>query len=117
MKQYRTAQGKTLDMAALAAKNERVRAVGNMKTNARGDTIDASGKVIVPVTQKVGDKYQASVGNRSAQPVKQKQKPAEPTPPPTPVSAPALTKEELELDSFTIDDLEVEKIKAKDTKK
>jgi hypothetical protein len=109
MKQYRSAQGKTVDMAALAAKNERVRAVGNMKANARGDTIDSNGKVIVPVTQKVGQQYQATVGNRTAQPKKQTQ--------PAAVSHPALTKEELELDSFSIDDLEVEKIKAKETKK
>ena len=40
MAQYRTAQGKNIDMAALAAKNERTRAVGNMNVNARGDTID-----------------------------------------------------------------------------
>jgi hypothetical protein len=117
MAQYRTAQGKTLDMAALAAKNERVRAVGNMKANARGDTIDSNGRVIVPVTQKVGEKYQASVGNRSAQPVKQKQKPQPAPTPDKPVNAPALTKEELELDSFSIDDLEVEQIKAKESKK
>ena len=37
---YRTAQGKTLDMAALRAKNEKTRAVGNVKNlNARGDTL------------------------------------------------------------------------------
>ena len=109
MKQYRSAQGKIVDMAALAARNERVRAVGNMKANARGDTIDSTGKVVVPVTQKVGQQYQATVGNRSAQP--QKQSPAANKP------EPALTKEELELDNFSIDDLEVEKIKAKETKK
>lgn len=101
-------------MAALAAKNERVRAVGNMKANARGDTIDSNGKVIVPVTQKVGQQYQATVGNRSAQPQKQ-------TKPKPEVKAPTeqqtLTKEELELDSFSDDDLEVEQIKAKETKK
>lgn len=111
MKNYRTAQGKTIDMAALAAKNERVRAVGNMKANARGDTIDSTGKVIVPVTQKVGAQYQATVGNKSAQLQK---KPARPE---TPKPQPALTKEEAELDSFTLDDLEVEQIKAKETKK
>lgn len=111
MKQYRSAQGKTVDMAALAAKNERVRAVGNMKANARGDIIDSNGKIIVPVTQKVGQQYQATVGNRSAQPQKQKIKP-DGTP-----NAPALTKEEAELDSFTLDDLEVENIKAKEKKK
>ena len=47
MAQHRSAQGKIIDMAALAAKNERVRAVGNMPVNARGDTIGANGKVIV----------------------------------------------------------------------
>lgn len=97
---YRTAQGKQLDMAALAARNEKVRAVGNMKVNARGDTIDGSGKVLVPVTQKVGQKYQNTVGNRSAH-VK---KPS--------VPKPELTKDELELESTAEDDLEVEKIKA-----
>ncbi len=43
MSKYRTAMGKTVDMAALTAKNEKVRAVGNMSVNARGDTIDARG--------------------------------------------------------------------------
>lgn len=112
MGQYRTAQGKTIDMSALAAKNERVRAVGNMKANARGDTIDSHGSVVVPVTQKVGEKYQNTVGNKSAQPVKEKL-----IPDIKPIVSPALTKEEAELDSFSIDDLEVEQIKAKETKK
>ena len=44
MANYKTAMGKTVDMAALAAKNEKTRAVGNMKVNARGDTIDAQGR-------------------------------------------------------------------------
>lgn len=113
MKQYRSAQGKTVDMAALAAKNERVRAVGNMKANARGDTIDSHGKVVVPVTQKVGQQYQATVGNRSAQPQKRQQN----VKPETQSVSPPLTKEEAELDSFADDDLEVEQIKSKDTKK
>jgi len=117
MKQYRSAQGKTVDMAALAAKNERVRAVGNMKANARGDIIDSTGKVVVPVTQKVGQQYQATVGNRSAQPQKNKPIVDKPVPPAPTAAAPALTKEEVELDSFSIDDLEVEQIKSKETKK
>jgi hypothetical protein len=41
---HRTALGKQIDMAALAAKNEKTRAVGNMKVNARGDTIDGKGE-------------------------------------------------------------------------
>ncbi len=104
---YKTAQGKVLDMASLVAKNEKVRAVGNMKVNARGDTIDAAGKIIVPVTQKVGEKYQKTVGNRSAN-VKQQ-------PPKAPAKKEQLTKEELEFEDF--DDIEIEKIKAKENKK
>lgn len=119
MKQYRSAQGKTVDMSALAAKNEKTRAVGNMKVNARGDTIDANGKIIVPVTQKVGQKYQATVGNRTAQPVKNKTKPtAQSTQTTQPAVEPKeLTTEELELDNSFEDDLEVEQIKAKESKK
>ena len=60
---YRTAQGRPLDMASLAAKNEKTRAVGNMNVNARGDTIDSHGKVVVPVTRKVGKRYNNSVAN------------------------------------------------------
>jgi hypothetical protein len=43
---YRTANGKMLDMRALALKNEKVRAVGNMKVNARGDMINDDNRVI-----------------------------------------------------------------------
>lgn len=43
---YRTAQGQVLDMGALLLKNENVRAVGNMKVNARGDKINERGQVI-----------------------------------------------------------------------
>ena len=43
---HRTANGKTLDMRSLALKNEQVRAVGNMKVNARGDEINERGQVI-----------------------------------------------------------------------
>lgn len=112
MKQHRSAQGKMVDMTALIAKNERTRAVGNMKVNARGDTIDGNGRVLVPVTQKVGEKYQQTVGNKSAQPVKQKRQ--EPKAPPPPSN---LTKEELDIEASLDDDLEVEQIKAKETKK
>lgn len=43
---YRSSRGKTVDMGALMLQNEQVRAVGNMDVNARGDRIDANGKVI-----------------------------------------------------------------------
>jgi hypothetical protein len=106
MKQYRSAQGKMVDMTALMAKNERVRAVGNMKVNARGDTIDSQGKVITPVTQKVGAAYQATVGNKTAQVKKEK-----------PNTKVELTKEEIELESFNDLDKEIEEIKSKEKKK
>ena len=112
MKKYRTAQGKPLDMASLIARNERVRAVGNMNVNARGDTIDATGKIITPVTQKVGDKYAKTVGNRSAQ-VK---KPVPPKVIKPPIKQSELTNEEIELENSVNDDLEVEAIKARENK-
>lgn len=67
MANYRTAMGKMVDMTTLVKRNEHTRAVGNMSVNARGDTIDAKGRVIVPVTEKVTDAYAKTVGNRSAQ--------------------------------------------------
>lgn len=118
MSKYRTAMGKTLDMAALAARNEKVRAVGNMSVNARGDTIDATGKVIVPVTKKVGEKYQKTVTNRAANIVRNRAtnlKPIESAP--KPEHKVDLTPEELDLEESLDEDIEIEEIKAKETKK
>jgi hypothetical protein len=50
---YTTAQGKKIDFGALRAQNEHVRAVGNMQVNARGDKIDANGRVIATRAQQV----------------------------------------------------------------
>lgn len=72
MSTHRSALGRPVDMGQIAAKNEHVRAVGNMNVNARGDTIDSHGQVIVPVTKKVGDAYQRTVANRAANLVRQK---------------------------------------------
>jgi hypothetical protein len=52
-KVYRTAQGKIVDLGALEVQNEHVRAVGNMKVNARGDKLDADGRVISTRSQQV----------------------------------------------------------------
>jgi hypothetical protein len=134
MAKYRTAQGRTIDMTELLAKNERTRAVGNMKVNARGDTIDAYGKIIEPVTNKVTNQYSKTVGNRSAQPVRnsvrQVNKPRKGNDPipkvesklQTPVAAqpqkvlPELTEQERMLEAELEDDIEVENIKARETK-
>jgi len=109
MSKFRTAMGKTIDMSTLASKNEKTRAVGNMKVNARGDTIDGMGKVIQPVTAKVNNSYAKTVGNRSSQQVR--------TPRPKEVAKPdidlsQLTEAELELEASFEDDAEVEAIKA-----
>lgn len=46
MVQRRTNQGQMIDMDALALKNEKEIALGNMKVNARGDKLGKGGKVI-----------------------------------------------------------------------
>jgi hypothetical protein len=45
MKSAKTALGRTINMSALAAKNETTRAVSNIPVNARGDIIDNRGNV------------------------------------------------------------------------
>jgi len=107
MGRFKTALGRTLDMSALASKNERTRAVGNMSVNARGDTIDSHGKVIVPVTQKASEEYQRTVKNKAAMlkenPNIAKTKPVMVTEPPA-VGDNELTKEELELEKSMKDE-------------
>lgn len=114
----RSAMGKSVDMSALVSKNEKTRAVGNVKNlNARGDTIDAFGKVIKPVTEKVNNAYSKTVGNRSAQPTRPKPR-LQPDAAPKPVIDVAeLTPEELELEESFEDDLEIERIKEEEIKK
>jgi hypothetical protein len=120
---YRTAMGKSVDMNALRSKNEKVRAVGNVKNlNARGDTIDIHGRVIKPVTEKVNDGYAKTVGNRSAHVTKRPAPPAQKIQPDKPkVEEPKLdlaelTTEERELEESLEDDLEVEQIKQEEIK-
>jgi hypothetical protein len=112
MSNYRSAMGKTVDMSALAAKNEEVRAVGNAKLNARGDTIDANGRVVKPVTAKVNEMYANTVGNKSAharrQPAPEVKKSE---------IIPDLTEFEREIEESQEDDIEVEKIKQAEVEK
>jgi hypothetical protein len=115
--------GKTVDMASLMAKNETTRAVGNMSVNARGDTIDAFGRVVQPVTEKVNQAYANTVGTRSANQVRQ-QRPQQQVKTEiakadiqleelVPVE---LTKEELDLDRDLEDDEIAEQLKAMEAK-
>ena len=65
---YKTARGRSLDMASLISKHEKTRAVSNInQVNARGDEIDASGQVIRTASDKVADSYASQVGSQTAQ--------------------------------------------------
>ncbi len=44
-KKVKTARGQILDMASLSARNEKVRAVGNILMNARGDRLNQDGSI------------------------------------------------------------------------
>jgi hypothetical protein len=91
----RTAQGKMVDMSQLAARNEKVRAVGNMNVNARGDVVDSHNKVITDNTKRVKPSYQNVVSKPATQQAPAPVKPTQPTiQPDEPVE---LTKEEQEL--------------------
>lgn len=72
MPTYRSAQGKAVDMSQLVAKNEKVRAVGNMNVNARGDILDSHNRVIKDNTKRVKNSYQKTVTPKAniPQPVK-----------------------------------------------
>jgi hypothetical protein len=54
---YKTALGKTVDMGKLSLQHEKVRAVGNMKVNARGDMVDDMNRVISSKTDQVNKQY------------------------------------------------------------
>ena len=55
---YRSAGGKNVDMGALRLQNEKVRAVGNMRVNARGDEINDNNEVIRTRNEQVNKQYQ-----------------------------------------------------------
>ena len=55
---YKSAQGKNVDMGAIRLQNEQVRAVGNMKVNARGDQVNDVNSVISKKTEQVSKHYQ-----------------------------------------------------------
>ena len=57
----KTARGKVINIAELAAKNETKRAVSNVPVNARGDIIDNRGNVQVPREQVSKEYYKETV--------------------------------------------------------
>lgn len=56
-KLYRSMQGKQVDMDMLAAKNETMPAVGNVRMNARGDELGPGGVVVRKREDIVNDHY------------------------------------------------------------
>lgn len=100
MSGHRTAQGKILDMATLAAKNEKVRAVGNMNVNARGDVLDNNNNIVNNNSNRVKAQYRNTVtqtkpADQAPETFQPVQQPAKPTiEPDEPVE---LSKEEQEL--------------------
>ena len=73
MKSVKTARGRTLDMSALAAKNEKTRAISNVPVNARGDIIDNRGNVKVPREEVSKKYYQDNVPGADEKPVSVKE--------------------------------------------
>jgi hypothetical protein len=62
---YKSARGKAVDMGALRLKNEKERAVGNMKVNARGDAVDDKNKSVHSKPQQVHQQYQKQVQSKT----------------------------------------------------
>ena len=117
---YKSAMGKPVDMSELAAVNDRVRAVGNGKMNARGDVIDSQGRVVKPSTTKINEIYAKTVTNRGATTAQ-----SAPVAPPatqarqivTDEQLSVLTPQEQELEEMMGEDTEIEKIKAAESKR
>lgn len=106
---YRTAQGKPIDMSQLSAKNQKERAVSNMNVNARGDVIDSTNRVVIPASQKVGNRYQKTVANRAANLTRPE---VDNLSIPTVLDEEEYTAEELEFVATDEEDAEIAKIKA-----
>ena len=60
MVQRRTNQGQTIDLEGIALANEKTIAVGNMRVNARGDSIDDKGNIVKTKTEKAQAYYSSN---------------------------------------------------------
>ena len=63
---YKSARGKPVDMGALRLKNEKERAVGNMKVNARGDVVNEQNQPVQSRPQQVHNQYQKQVKDKTS---------------------------------------------------
>lgn len=71
-KTHTTANGMPFDMAAFRSKNEKVRAVGNMGVNARGDILDSNNNIIQSRTNVVNRMYEKTTQSNPTDSKKQK---------------------------------------------
>jgi hypothetical protein len=65
-KNYRTAQGRHLDIEKLRLQNELTPAIGNMRVNARGDQLGPGGRVVKSREQMLDDHYKSTVSKKSS---------------------------------------------------
>ena len=112
---HRSALGKDIDMSAMVARNEKVRAVGNMNVNARGDIIDSQGRVVQDNTQRVKNSYKDTVNKPSN--IQEDVQPEVVIPATPEVIAPDLNPEEQKMFEEFDDYEEVEEIKQTETEK
>jgi hypothetical protein len=63
-KVYRTMLGREIDIEGLAARNETMPAVGNIKINARGDELGPNGEIIRKREDIVGEYYEDNPKSR-----------------------------------------------------
>jgi len=68
-KVYKSAQGKSVDLGTIMLQNEHVRAVGNMKVNARGDKLDSNNRVIETKSRQIQKQNDRTTTNVSTAPV------------------------------------------------
>ena len=57
VKKYKSANGKIVDMDGIRLKNEEIIAVGNMRTNARGDELGPGGRVVKTRNERMNENY------------------------------------------------------------
>ena len=114
---HRSALGKTIDMSTLVSKNEKVRAVGNMNVNARGDIIDSHGRIVQDNTQRVKRQYSNTVNKPTIQEDVQPEVPTPviSTPSVEDIVAPDLNPEEQKMFEEFDDYEEVEEVKQTET--
>lgn len=79
-KTYKTAMGKTIDMGSMAVANEKIRAVGNMRVNARGDIIDSNNNIVKTRQQQLAEQYSTQTKKQNRPGTAQKPQAEKPEP-------------------------------------